>query len=80
VRVLVLKKSGKVVRTSMRLDRRGHGHRRVDFSPRKVRRVLVVLASASTRYDCGAGNIRFACHGKPRDDDQLFDVTTTVVR
>lgn len=80
VRVLVVKRSGKVVATSIRLDRRGRGHRRVSFAPRSVRRVLVVLANASTRYDCGAGGLRFACHGEPRDDDQTFDLTATVVR
>lgn len=80
VRVLVVKRSGKVLDSSIRLDRRGRGQRRVAFSPRAVKRVLVVLANASTRYDCGAGSLRFACHGRPRDDDQAFDLTATVVR
>ncbi|WP_310529793.1 MXAN_6640 family putative metalloprotease [Nocardioides sp.] len=76
VSVQVHRVSGKV--TTLRL-RRGHGSRVVNFAGARVRRVVVVLANASTRYDCGQ-RTHFACHGTPRDDRQRFAITATLVR
>jgi hypothetical protein len=51
----------------------------VNFTGSRVRRVVVVLANASTRYDCGQ-RTHYACQGDPRDDRQRFGITATVVR
>ncbi|QIK75864.1 MXAN_6640 family putative metalloprotease [Nocardioides piscis] len=75
---MVFLKSGKVARANVRLDRRGTGRRVVTFSPARVRKVVVVLTNASTRYDCGR-RTPYACHGVPRDDDQRFRLTTTTI-
>ncbi|UUZ58302.1 hypothetical protein [Nocardioides sp. B-3] len=70
--------SGKVANLPIRL-KRGEGSRVVKFAGSRVRRVVVVLANASTRYDCGE-RTQFACQGVPRDDAQRFGLTATVVR
>jgi hypothetical protein len=40
---------------------------------------VVVLANASTRYDC-AERTHFACQGVPLDDRQRFGITATLER
>lgn len=76
---LVFLTSGRVARAPLRLAGRGIGERFVAFRRSRVRRVVVVLANASTRYECGR-QTQFACHGAPRDDRQRFAVSVTVVR
>ncbi|MCW2833908.1 MAG: hypothetical protein JWN68_1861 [Nocardioides sp.] len=76
---LVFLKSGKVARAPILLDDRGTGQRFVAFGRSRVRRVVLLLVNASTRYACGR-QTEFACHGQPLDDRQRFAVTVTVVR
>ncbi len=76
---LVFLRSGKVTKSRIKLNRRGHGARVVKFDRSRVRRVVLVVANASTRYRCGQMT-SFACHGEPRDDNQRFGVTATVLR
>lgn len=78
-RVVVHRSSGKVTAQRVPLDRQGRGSRRVDLTRGRVRSVEVVLANASTRYDCDRRS-QFACRGLPLDDEQSFDVTLSVVR
>jgi Family of unknown function (DUF6055) len=70
--------SGKVTTLPIRL-RHGRGSRVVNFTGSRVRKVVVVLANASTRYDCGQ-RTHYACEGTPLDERQRFDITATVVR
>ncbi len=76
---LVFHKSGKVTKTRIKLNRRGIGGRTVKFDRARIRRVVVVVANASTRYRCGRLT-SYSCHGDSRDDKQRFDVTATVLR
>ena len=76
---LVFLRSGKVVKAPLRLDGRGRGQRFVGFGPSRVRRVVVLLANASTRYDCGR-QTQLACHGVAKDDRQRFALSVTVLR
>ncbi|WP_114422186.1 MXAN_6640 family putative metalloprotease [Nocardioides houyundeii] len=79
-RLLVYKKSGKLSRVNIKLDRKGRGQQRVSLDRRKVRKVELVLSNASLRYrDCGSGTA-WACGGRPRDDDQRFHVVVRAVR
>ncbi len=71
-------KSGKVATLPIRLER-GDGSRVVNFAASRVRRVVVVVANASTRYDCGE-RTHYACQGTPRDERQQFEVAATVAR
>ena len=45
------------------LDADGVGRQRVRFDSRRVRRVTITLANASTRYRCGRGGPTFALRG-----------------
>ena len=49
----------------------------MNFSPGQVRKVVVVLANASTRYRCDQ-QTQYACQGVPRDDHQRFDLVASV--
>ncbi|WP_162799434.1 MXAN_6640 family putative metalloprotease, partial [Nocardioides sp. 616] len=62
-RLLVYKKSGKLSRVNIKLNRAGRGQQRVSLDRRKVRKVDLVLSNASLRYrDCGSGSA-WACGG-----------------
>jgi hypothetical protein len=74
----VFLRSGKVTTLPIRLER-GDGRRVMSLTGSRVRRVVVVLANASTRYDC-AERTHFACQGVPLDDRQRFGITATLVR
>lgn len=74
----VFLRSGKVTVLPIKL-KHGEGSRVVKFADRLVRRVVVVLANASTRYDCEQ-RTQFACQGVPRDEAQRFGLAATVVR
>ncbi|PUA80264.1 MXAN_6640 family putative metalloprotease [Nocardioides currus] len=71
-------RSGRIATLPIRL-KRGTGSRVVRFAGSHVRRVVLVVANASTRYECGE-RTHFACQGIPRDDHQRFDVTASLVR
>lgn len=62
------------------LDRRGRGSVSVGFSPATVRAVSLTVANASTRTHCGVDDVRWACEGRPRDDDKAFDVRAELVQ
>lgn len=70
-------KSGRVTTLPIMLNR-GDGARIVNFSGARVRRVVVVLANTSTRYECQQGT-PYACQGRPRDDRQRFGVAATLL-
>ena len=70
--------SGRVATLPIRL-RRGDGGRVVSFTPSRVRKVVLVVANASTRYRCEQQTPN-ACQGTPRDDRQRFGLAATVVR
>lgn len=74
----VFLRSGGVTNLPIKL-KRGEGSRVVKFAGSRVRKVVVVLANASTRYDCGQ-RTQFACQGVPRDEAQRFGLAATVVR
>ncbi|HWM73122.1 MAG TPA: MXAN_6640 family putative metalloprotease, partial [Nocardioides sp.] len=76
----VWRRDGTVTARPIRLDADGAGRERVRFDSRRVRRVTITLANASTRYRCGHGGMTFACEGRPRDQRLGFDVAVRVVR
>ena len=79
-RLVVRKKSGKVSRLNVKLNRSGRGSRTLRIDRRKVRKIDLVLSNASLRYRSCGGRSAWACGGKPRDDGQRFDVTLRAVR
>ena len=74
----VFLKSGRVATLPIRLER-GDGSRVTNFTASQVRKVVVVLANASTRYRASSRRT-YACQGMPRDDRQRFGLAATVVR
>jgi hypothetical protein len=76
----VLRRDGTVAGRHVELNPRGYGRVRARFDARRVRRVTITLANASTRYRCRRGNPTFACQGQPRDQRQRFEVGARVVR
>ena len=76
--VQVFLRSGRVATLPIRLER-GDGRRIVGFAAARTRKVVVVLANASTRYTCER-QTQYACQGMPRDDRQRFGVAATLVR
>lgn len=73
------KKSGKVKRMLVKLDRRGNGSTTVPFNRRQTERIYVVAVNASTRFNCGAGDFTYSCKGTPRDDGAPFKLAFKVV-
>ncbi|WP_244929412.1 MXAN_6640 family putative metalloprotease [Nocardioides sp. W7] len=82
--VTVQLRSGKLVRKSIRLNRKGKGQIKVSFSGRKVRSVTATAVNASTRFDCyrpdAPADPRFSCAGIARDDQQVFALKFGVVK
>jgi hypothetical protein len=78
--VVVIRGGGDVTRKAVALDGRGRGSVKVDFGA-GVRRAVVVIGSASVRYDnCYDFVGPFACNGgDPRDDDLSFEVVARLV-
>jgi hypothetical protein len=73
------KKSGAVERRLVRLNKQGKGRTVVPFNRRQTKRVFVVLANASTRFDCrGAYDVGYSCGGSARDDGRRFTLTMRV--
>ncbi|WP_182523885.1 MXAN_6640 family putative metalloprotease [Nocardioides dongkuii] len=82
--VTVRKKSGKVERTSISLNRKGKGKTKVAFGKKSVRSVTITLVNASTRFRCGAAdpaaNPQYSCRGLPRDDAGVFSVAFKAIK
>jgi hypothetical protein len=62
------------------LDKRGRGKVTIGLDPAQVRAVSLTVANASTRTRCGQDDPRFACEGRPRDDQKTFDVRARLVQ
>jgi hypothetical protein len=60
------------------LNGQGVGTLTVGFDSVTVRRATLVLANASTRFDCRHGT-PYSCRGIARDDDQAFIYTFTAL-
>lgn len=73
------KRSGKVKRMLVKLSRKGNGSTTVPFNRKQTRRVYVVAVNASTRFDCGSGDLTYSCKGTPRDDGAAFKLAFEVV-
>jgi hypothetical protein len=56
----------------------GTGTRTIPFDNVTVRRATLVLANASTRFDCRHGTF-YSCRGIALDDDQRFNYTVTAL-
>ena len=76
----VVRRDGSVRTRPVALDRQGEGRVRVRFDADRVRKVLLTLANASTRYECRAGGPTYACRGVPQDQRKAFDVTARIRR
>lgn len=71
--LLVVKRSGETRRKSVALDAAGEGDKSVSFAKSTVKKVVMVLTNASTRYDCWVdGRSPFSCRGFSRDDGKAF--------
>lgn len=73
------KKSGKVERMLVKLNRKGNGSTTVPFNRKQTERIYVVAVNASTRYNCRAGDFTYSCRGTPRDDGAPFKLAFKVV-
>ncbi len=73
------KKSGKVTRMLVNLNRKGNGSRTVPFNRKQTKRIYVVAVNASTRFNCGSADFTYSCKGTPRDDDTAFKLAFKVV-
>lgn len=70
---VVFRKNGAVRYSLIRLDRRGDGARSVPFGRGVVKRVVLVLTNASTRYaNCFSAGSPFSCSGRPIDDNARY--------
>jgi len=78
--VLVHKKSGKVVRKPLPLDRDGDGTSTFRFNRRSVTKATVTLVNASTRFNCWEQQTTYSCQGVPKQDDRRFAYTVTAFR
>ena len=74
--VTVRRLDGRVTHRRLRLVH-GTVTTMTDFSPARVRSVVVTLVNVSTRYACHRGTL-LSCGGMPRDDGRLFTVTARV--
>ena len=72
-------RDGTVRRHPVTLSSRGRGVVSVGFAAGRVRRVLVTVANASTRYRCRQGTT-FSCRGVARDDHRGFAITAKAYR
>ena len=76
--VLTVTRADGSIRHRALVLRRGTGRRTVDFSPGRVRSVVVTVVNTSQRYRCGRGTL-LSCGGMPRDDGRRFAVTARVL-
>ena len=77
---IVHRASGALRRKPIELDADGRGELTVPFGARRVKRVTLTLANASTRFDCWRQELVYSCQGRPRDDDRSFRYAARVVR
>ena len=77
---IVHRPSGTVKRWPIALDRDGRGGLEVRFGSRRVKRVTLTLANASTGFDCWRQQLVFSCQGRPRGDNRSFTYAATAVR
>ena len=77
--VVVQLRDGSLRRHPVTLSDRGRGTVSVGFAGGRVRRVLVTVANASTRYRCRQGTT-LSCRGVARDDHRAFAITATAYR
>ena len=76
----VVGRKGAVHARPIALNADGFGRVRMSFDTDRVRRVVVTLANASTRYRCRDGGPTYACEGTPRDQGLVFEVGARVIR
>lgn len=78
-RILVYLRSGNLHVVPVTLDAEGDADLRVPFSSRRVSRVVLVYANASTSFRCwtGAG---YSCNGRSRADAMPFRYQASLVR
>ena len=69
--VLVDRRHGKTEKRFVKLDGKGRASLKVDFSSRKVTKVTITLANASTRFRCFR-QTSWSCSGNPKDDGTGF--------
>ncbi len=78
--IVVVERSGAVRARALRIGRSGHASASVAFDRRRVRRVELVLANASTRLRCWREPTPFSCSGTPLDDGGLYRFRARLVR
>jgi hypothetical protein len=71
--VIVDKRRGGVEKRLVKLSRKGNARIKVGFSRRKVKKVTVTVANASTRFRCFR-QTSWSCRGNPKDDGTVFKV------
>jgi hypothetical protein len=76
--IVIRMTNGEVKRRAITLDALGEGSRRVGFDSVNVRRATIILANASSRFDCRHGTV-YSCRGIARDDAQPFTYTVTAL-
>jgi len=71
VSALVFQKSGGVKFLAFAVPKNGNMTIKLAFGKEKVKRVVLVLTNASTRFDCWIGT-PYSCMGTPLDDGWLY--------
>jgi len=77
--VTVVRRTGAVDASAVRLNRRGAGAITVPFARARVSRILVTLTNASTRMRCHRAT-RLSCAGIPVDDYLRFRYSARAIR
>lgn len=78
--VLVHKRSGKIARKAVPLDRDGDGRITFRFNAGSVSQATVTLANASARFNCWEQETTYSCQGRPKDDDKRFGYALKVLQ
>jgi len=68
---VVFMRSGATREIIIRLNARGDGSKRVPFGRGTVKKVVLVLTNASTRYSCWVNTV-YSCSGRPVDDNRRY--------
>ncbi len=78
-RVMIEQRSGVIREIAVTLDRRGDADLRLPFGRQGVSRIVVVMANASTNFDCwtGAG---YSCNGRSHADQAPFSYVASLIR
>jgi len=77
--LVLVRKSGSVLRRPIPLDADGKGSVTVGFASKGQSRAFVTVANASTRFDCDRGT-SFSCEGEALDQGQRFVVKVDQLR